>query len=124
MMKMNLTDNQNAFDYALYMITSSYYADCTCKSTILENKLCVQYHEQKTENQYYMEEQCINDIEKELMGTIPDDGWEESAEAHTVRREGDEAASIRFLGKTYALYIKGVYKGKTRPEFSYTIGKR
>lgn len=124
MMKMNLTDNQNAFDYALYMIASSYFTECVCKSEIIERKLCVQYHEQKSENQYAMEDLCINYIEKELMKIIPEEVWNEKVEAHIVKHDGDKCASIRFMGENYALYIKGIYKGKVRPDFSYTVGKR
>lgn len=70
MNKMKLTNDQTAFDYALYMIASSYFEKATCRNHLLEQKMLVQFKEQKLNSQYAMEETCIRYME-ELEKRLP-----------------------------------------------------
>ena len=47
MVKMNFTENQTAFEYAMYMMFGSYFDKAVHKNKILEKKMRVQYMEQK-----------------------------------------------------------------------------
>ncbi len=47
MVKMNFTNSQTSFEYALYMIAASYFNKSVCLSEITEKNMLLQYKEQK-----------------------------------------------------------------------------
>ena len=76
-MNMKLTDNQTAFEYAVYMIVGSYFQSAGCKSVLQEQRMRIQYWEQKLDTQYRMEDCCIRYVERQLLEQVPKDCWEQ-----------------------------------------------
>lgn len=113
MMKMNFTNNQIAFDYAIYMIVGSYFRKTTCKNDLQEKRMRLHYCEQKVNNQYRMEDICISYVEKKLMKTLPKEIWDEEMEVHFIF-EKSGSVRILFVGKNYSLLIWGKYKEKIK----------
>ena len=70
MVKMNFTNSQTSFEYALYMIEASYFNKSACLSEITEKNMLLQYKEQKLNSQYQMEEICIEFMDN-LVSKIP-----------------------------------------------------
>lgn len=70
MVKMNFTNSQTSFEYALYMIAASYFNKSDCLSEITEKNMLLQYKEQKLNSQYQMEEICIEFMDN-LVSKIP-----------------------------------------------------
>ena len=112
MNKMNFTDNQTAFEYAMYMMMGSYFDKAICKNRLLERKMHVQYIEQKEKNQIQMEDICIRFIEQKLLSQLPEELWEQQVEVQIVPTELKGVREIRFLGPEYTLYAKAIYRGK------------
>lgn len=111
MPKMTFTSNQTANEYALYMIASSYFKKATCVTPIQEKKLKIAYLEQKTDNQYRMDENSIRYMEQ-LHNELPKAVWEQEVEAHLVGMKGGAATEIRFCGENFILRLVGTAKGK------------
>ena len=65
------TINQMAFDYAMYMIATSYFDEVACNNSILTNRLYLRYAELKAEKQFVLEEQCIRHMEEKLLPRLP-----------------------------------------------------
>jgi len=80
MVKMNFTNNQAAFEYAMYMMLGSYFRKASCKNKLMEKKLYVQYLEQKEKKQIELEDICLRFIHKELLSHLPETFWERDVE--------------------------------------------
>lgn len=118
MMKMNLTNDQAALEYALYMIVGSYFPKTIReKSKFQEQKLFLYYQEQKRENQYFLEEQCIRYAEHTLLPMIPEKIWEQKVEVHFRRVKGAKRC-ICFKGKDFVLAVSAEYKGRRKADFA------
>ena len=111
MVKMNFTNNQTAFAYAIYMMVGSYFKKAACTSSILENNMRLQYVEQRLDNQYRMEDMCIRYAEHQLLSSTPANLWEEEVKVKVVKRSEDEM-ELRFMGSHYILVVTGTYRGK------------
>ena len=79
MVKMSFTNNQTAFEYALYMIAGSYFDKATCKSKLIERNMLLQYKEQKIDKQYQMEDMCIRFMNK-LAHNLPRNYFKQNME--------------------------------------------
>lgn len=110
MMKMNLTNNQTAFTYALYMIASSYFDKTVCKNTLVERNMLLQYKEQRLNNQYEMEDICIAYMDG-LKKKLPKSFFEQNMTVH-FRKNGNRITELLFVNRQYILEICGIYKGK------------
>lgn len=71
MVKMCFTNNQTAFEYALYEIATSYFKGsvCTGADKDREKRMAVHFREQKVNKQCLMEDTCIrfmNDLKKKI----------------------------------------------------------
>lgn len=122
MVKMSFTTKQSAFDYALYMIASSYFDKAVCKSKRAEGSLYLQYKEQKTDRQFQMEDMCISYMDK-LSKQLPASLFQQNMEVHLRRNREGAPMEILFKGQEYILALYGVYSGK-KPEFGYRIWAR
>ena len=114
MMKMkntNNTNNQIAFDYAIYMIVGSYFAKTKCNNPILEKRMRLHYCEQKLDNQYRMEESCIRYVEKILLKKLPSQLWESEMQV-SILPLPEGGSEIRFYDPKNILRIRGCYKCK------------
>ena len=110
MEKMKFTDNQAAFDYAIYMIASSYFAKTECSNKMLENKLLFQYKEQSTDRQIKMEEICISYM-NQLKKKLPKQLFRQEMKIH-FRKEDKVPSKIYFMNKDYIVCLQGIYMGK------------
>lgn len=110
MVKMKFTDTQTAFDYALYMIATSYFDKAECKNTIKEKNMYIQYKEQKLDNQYKMEDICIDYMER-LLKKLPEEVFKQNIKAY-LRKLDDKHTEILLVGKAYALSLIGTYAGR------------
>ena len=110
MAKMSLTNNQTAFEYALYMIASSYFDRVKCKNTILEKSMLLQYKEQKLDNQYKMEDICIAYMDG-LQQKLPKDLFKQNTVVRFRKRQNG-FTTLFFMSRKYVLEIQGIYAGK------------
>lgn len=99
MVKMSFTNNQTAFEYALYMIAGSYFDKATCKSKLIERNMLLQYKEQKIDKQYQMEDMCIRFMNK-LAHKLPHNYFKQNMEVHLVRRQSGKPMEIIFANNT------------------------
>lgn len=109
MTKMSLSNDQTAFEYALYMIASSYFEKPECKSVLLEKRMLIHYKEQKINKQYLFEYVCISymdDLEKKL----PTWFFKKKMEIHLVRKAGFTV--VVFRNRNYIMELWGTYRGK------------
>lgn len=120
MVKMNFTENQTAFEYAMYMMFGSYFDKAVHKNKILEKKMRVQYMEQKEKNQIQMEDICIRFIEKKLMPQLPQGLWEQQVEVRILPTKKG-IRDIQFRGPKYTLRVFAVYKGKGNTVIHYEV---
>lgn len=112
-MKMSFTNEQVAFEYALYMIAGSYFEATSCSmSRIQEKKMFLNYMEQKKETQYKMEESCLSFVEKKLLSKVPEGIWRQKVEVRVLKRKEEDKAIICFVGEDFVLAVKGEYLGK------------
>lgn len=122
MVKMSYTTKQTAFDYALYMIASSYFDNVTCRSKRLEGNLLLQYKEQKTDKQFMMEDFCISYMD-ELSTKLPNELFQQNMEVHLIRSHQSATVEILFKGQNYMLALKGVYNGR-KPKIDFRLWGR
>ena len=110
MVKMNLTNNQTSFEYALYMIASSYFDKAECRNIFLERNMLLKYREQKLDSQYKMEDICIDYMDK-LYEKLPADFLKQKIRVHLSKRK-DGTTDILFVSRNYILELFGIYAGK------------
>lgn len=110
MEKMNLTNSQVAFDYALYMMATSAFAKTTCKSTILEKNMLLQYKEQKLNTQYQLEELCFALLKKEVR-KFPKSLRRQEMTVH-LRKKVGYPTEVLFVSPRYIVSFYGTYAGK------------
>lgn len=121
MVKMNFTDNQTAFEYALYMMLGSYFDKAVCKNQLLEKKMYVQYLEQREKNQIQMENICIRFVEKKLFSLLPEELWKQQVEVQIVPSDFKGVREIQFLGPEFTLRAKAIYRGMGNTTIHYEV---
>lgn len=119
MMKMVLTSNQKALEYAAYMMIGSYFKKTKCISPVTEKKMRIQYVEQKLDNQLFLENICIKYAESKLMKELPRDIWKSEMKVRLVNCR-DGKTEIQFINSKYVLVIVGEYNGK-RTQLSHAL---
>ena len=110
MAKMNLINNQAAFEYTLFMIASSYFKSTRCRNKALEKKMLLSYKELKKESQFLMEDICIRFMNK-LIRKIPREALNEKFVVE-LRRAENAPTEILFISKKYILSFMGIYVGR------------
>ena len=124
MVKMNFTDNQTAFEYAMYMMLGSCYSKAVCKNKLMEKKMYVQFLEQKERNQIQMEDICIEYIENELKPQLPKEFWNQQVEVRFASTNRDGVRDIQFHGPEYVHRVAGVYRGKRNTHIQHEVWKK
>ena len=124
MVKMNFTNNQTAFEYAIYMMFGSYFDKTSCKNPLLEKKMHVQYQEQKEQKQIEFENICIRFMEKELLPNTPKKFWEQKVEVKFCPTKWDGIQDIQFHGSEYVLRVRGIYRGKHKTDIHYGVWQK
>ena len=71
------TNNQNAFNYAVYMMLGSYFKQMEAVSECYVQKLYLYYVENKRERQYSFEDIAIRFVEREA-GTYDEEAVQEN----------------------------------------------
>lgn len=110
MKKMNVTNNQAAFEYVIYMIGSSYFRSATCKANEKAGNLKIYYKETKSDTQYLMEETVIkymDALERKLTKEFFDDDVQVF-----FKPMADGTTRVCFQGEKSALFLNGAYTGK------------
>lgn len=110
--KVNLTNNQTAFEYAIYMMVGSYFKKTVCNNSLQEQKMRVQYMEQKIQNQYSLEDCCIRFVHKNLLHKCPKNLWNQEMQVHFIPNATTGKTEIRFTNEEYVLRLVGTYAGK------------
>lgn len=118
--KMNLTNNQVAFEYAIYMMVSSYFKTSRCTSKILEQSMRLQYVEQKERTQLQMEDTILSFIEKKMVPLLPESIWDEDVKVIFQPSDDKELNHILFVGKDKVLEVHCLYKG-SRSKIQYSF---
>ncbi len=119
MAKMNFSNDQTAFEYALYMIVSSYFEKCECKTPLTEGKMLLQYKEQKAEKQYAFEGLCIKYMQA-MEAKLPHDLFERKVEVRLRKIREDLPTEIIFSKDDLTVSFFGIYAGK-KTRFGYRI---
>ena len=71
------TNNQNAFNYAVYMMLGSYFKQMEAVSECYVQKLYLYYVENKRERQYSFEDIAIRFVERVLQKQLSEEIWQE-----------------------------------------------
>lgn len=111
MVKMKLTDNQTAFEYAAYVIASSYFDKTHCVSKLTEKRMRLQYNEQKADSQYRMENSCIRSMER-ICAKLPKKFFKQEMTVH-LRSNDEGHIDIVFENGKYEACFKAKYAGKS-----------
>lgn len=112
MTKMNYTEKQTAFEYAIYMIAASYFKKAKCSNIFREKSMRLQFLEQKLDSQYHMEETCIKYLENRLLKELPEQLWTNEVLVKLVKHPVDAVTEIRFICPSYILSLKGECRGR------------
>ena len=79
------TNNQNAFNYAVYMMLGSYFKQMEAVSECYVQKLYLYYVENKRERQYSFEDIAICFVERVLQKQLPEEIWQERVLYRSLR---------------------------------------
>ena len=121
MVKMNFTNNQTAFEYALYMIAASYFDKKVCLSRITERNMLLQYKEQKLIKQYQMEDICIKFMD-DLARKLPADFFNRTVETKLNRTASGITEIILGDNQSFIVF-RAIYAGK-KSKIQYQIWKK
>lgn len=110
MVKMNFTNNQTAFEYALYMIAASYFDKAICQSRMMERNMLLQYKEQKQNTQYQMEEICIDFMEG-LVRKLPPEFFNRTVEVK-LNKTPSGLTEVVFLDNESIIAFRAKYAGR------------
>ena len=107
------TNNQNAFNYAVYMMLGSYFKQMEAVSECYVQKLYLYYVENKRERQYSFEDIAIRFVEREA---APYD--EQAVLVSFFARDGRNY--VAFQGARYTLVVQNDYRG-ARTKLQYQL---
>lgn len=102
--------NQNALDYAIYMMLGSYYRSAVPASKRYLDRMYLYYSELKMDKQFALENKVINFTEQILLHKLPEQLWQDTVVVHFYKA-GDKSF-VFFKGERYILRIEGKYRGK------------
>ena len=100
------TNNQKAFNYAVYMMLGSYFKQMEAVSECYVQKLYLYYVENKREHQYSFEDIAIRFVERVLQKQLPEEIWQERVLVSFFARDGRNY--VAFQGARYTLVVQNV----------------
>ena len=106
------TNNQNAFNYAVYMMLGSYFKQMEAVSECYVQKLYLYYVENKRERQYSFEDIAIRFVERVLQKQLPE------VLVSFFARDGRNY--VAFQGARYTLVVQNDYRG-ARTKLQYQL---
>lgn len=112
------TGNQNAFNYAVYMMIGSYFREMEAISECYIQKLYLYYVENKKDRQYDFEDLAIDFTERVLRAELPAEIWQERVTVSFFVK-GDKNY-VAFQGARYTLVVENNYRGG-RTKLSYKV---
>ena len=118
--KLNITRNQMAFSYALYMMAGSYFRKTVCVNPVLETKMRLSYAEEKIDTQVDTETLCISFMEETLLPVMPQALWQEMMEVYMYVDERKGRMELCFVGADYMLRLF-VTSARNRFQISHEI---
>ena len=110
--------NQNAFNYAVYMMIGSYFRDMEAISECYIQKLYLYYVENKKERQYDFEDLAIDFAERVLQAELPAEIWKERVTVSFFVK--DDKNYVVFQGARYTLVVENNSRGG-RTKLSYKV---
>ncbi len=106
----NIKSNpQESFEYAMYLIFSSYFKKTTCESHFYEQKLRLNYRETKLDTQYKMEDFCERKA-KIVFNRLPARIADSEVKVSFILCEG-YYPEIRFIGNDFIFRLTGACNG-------------
>ena len=111
-------NNQNAFNYAMYMMLGSYFKQMSAASDYYIKKMYLYYIELGKEKQYRLEDIVIDFAEKVLQCELPEEIWREQVKIFF--REENDCICVAFVGDRYTLIVESNYRGK-RTKLKYKV---
>ena len=112
------TNNQNAFNYAVYMMLGSYFKQMEAVSECYVQKLYLYYVENKRERQYSFEDIAIRFVERVLQKQLSEEIWQERVLVSFFARDGRNY--VAFQGARYTLVVQNDYRG-ARTKLQYQL---
>ena len=112
------TGNQNAFNYAVYMMIGSYFREMEAISECYIQKLYLYYVENKKDRQYDFEDLAIDFAERVLRAELPAEIWQERVTVSFFVK-GDKNY-VAFQGARYTLVVENNYRGRST-KLSYKV---
>lgn len=110
MIKANVKNPQSSLEYALYMIASSYFDECTVTSKRMEEKLFLYYCEEKADNQYLFEDMSIRYMDS-LKKKLPEDFFKRKVNVKILKHK-DFPTEIVFSSPDMRMSLICEYAGK------------
>ncbi len=109
MERINLTNDQAAFEYVLYMIAASYFDKATCVTGLTERNLLLHYKEQKANTQFDMENYCIKfmDLFEKRLGK---QFFARRVNVRLIREKEGRPISVIFSGDDMELKLSATYR--------------
>lgn len=112
------TGNQNAFNYAVYMMIGSCFREMEAISECYIQKLYLYYVENKKDRQYDFEDLAIDFAERVLRAELPAEIWQERVTVSFFVK--DDKNYVAFQGARYTLVVENNYRGR-RTKLSYKV---
>ena len=115
------TNNQKAFNYAVYMMLGSYFKQMEAVSECYVQKLYLYYVENKREHQYSFEDIAIRFVEREAAPydeQLPEEIWQERVLVSFFARDGRNY--VAFQGARYTLVVQNDYR-EARTKLQYQL---
>lgn len=106
MLRPNFKDDQKAFEYAIYMMVGSYFKKAVASNKRQEANRRIMYGEQRYDDQYWMEDECEEFVQKKL-SKMPESLWKEEMDVSFIPLGDTKVAEVRFIGTNYVLRIAG-----------------
>lgn len=100
----NFKDNQKGFEFALYMMASSYYMSAKCSSKMMENKLNICYHEESHKLQYEQEDIALSYMDR-LIEVLPKEVFKENVIVLMRKQYASGRTQITFVGSKFSLHM-------------------
>ncbi len=107
--RINLTSDQAAFEYVLYMIAASYFEKATCVTDLTERKLLLHYKDQKENAQLNMESYCIRFMEG-FEDRLGKNFFAKDVRVRLIREKEDRPISVIFTGEDMELKLSALYR--------------
>lgn len=136
MKNINIKSNkQMALEYVVYMIMTSYFKKSECDNSLFENKLFLNYKEQKEKEQIRMEDVAIKYMEEQVLPKLPKDAGDQSVfvlfrryteevlDKESEQRYEIPKTEIQLVGENITLRFTCGWDGN-RPTFASNLDKK